>query len=132
VAIQPPSTLKEDGGPKDAFFIDEQMLEEVTGKDAKVSVPYEEEPNAVELGKTYQDSITGFEGVAISFTKFLSASQRVGLQPTKLHEGKPIETQYFDAHQLNEVKSKVTPKVKESAAPGGPGKCATPPACARR
>jgi hypothetical protein len=131
VAIQP-TTLKDDGGPNDAFFIDEQLLEEVTGKAAKVTIPYEEEPDAVELGKTYKDSITDFEGVAISMTKFLSSSQRVALQPSKLHEGKPIDAQYFDAHQLNAVKAKVTPKAKEAAAPGGPGNCAKPPACAKR
>lgn len=133
VAIQPTATLKDDGGPNDGFFIDEQLLEEVTGKEAKVTIPYEEEPDAIELGKTYKDSITDFEGVAISLTKFLASSQRVGLQPTKLHEGKPIDAQYFDVHQINEVKSKTKPKTKEAASgPGGPGICAKPPMCAKR
>lgn len=130
IAVQPPLLKKDDGGPSDAFYIDEQLLEEVPNSRI---VAYEEEPDAVVLGNTYRDSITDFEGVAISLTKFLSSSQRVALQSSKLHEGKLIEPQYFDAHQLNEVKAKKTPKPMDTKKePGGPGDCAKPPACAKR
>lgn len=132
VAIQPPTVKKDDGGPSEGFYIDEQLLEEVPSSKSVLYIPYEEEPDAIVLGNTYKDSISDFEGVAISLTKFLSSSQRVALQPKKLYEGKPIEPQYFDAHQLNEVKSKVKPKEKVSKHTGGPGDCAKPPACPRR
>ena len=130
VAIQPPTLNKDDGGPTAAFYIDEQMLEEVP---QKKEIPYLEEADEVTLGKTYKDSITGLEGVATSVTKFLSASQRVVLQPTKLHEGKPIDAQVFDASQLEEVKAKVTPKPKAAdKTPGGPGDVARPHSVPRR
>lgn len=58
----------------------------------------------IELGAIYRDSITKFEGVAISVTRFLYACERVALQPIKMHEGKPIDAHYFDAHQLELVK----------------------------
>ena len=130
------------GGPSDGFFIDEQLLTEVpigtkvgVGLDqwtVEEPIPYDEEPDAIVLGNTYKDSITDFEGVAISLTKFLSSSQRVALQSSKLHDGKLIPVEYFDAHQLNEVKSKVKPKTMTAKEPGGPGRCASAPSCPKR
>ena len=132
VSLQPPTIKKDDGGPTEGFYIDEQLLEEIPSSKSPLYIPYEEEPDVIVLGNTYKDSITDFEGVAISITKFLSSSQRVSLQPKKLHDGKPVDPQYFDAHQVNEVKAKVKPKVMTAKEPGGPGNCARPPACPRR
>ena len=122
VALQPPG-LK-DGMPYDGFYVDEKLLEEVP--DTKV-IPYTEEPDLVVLGNTYRDSITDFEGVATTLTKFLAASQRVGLQPSKLHEGATIKEHYFDAHQIAEVEPVKIPKTQTAGTPpGGPGNCAPP------
>lgn len=54
----------------------------------------------VKLGETYRDGITGFEGVAVSRTEFLFGCVRVGLEPTELREGKPIDLQWFDEQRL--------------------------------
>jgi hypothetical protein len=129
VAIQPPG-LKADGGPMDGFYIDEQLLQEQPGA---AVISYEEEPDMIVLGDTYKDSISDFEGVAISLSKFFTSSQRVGLQSSKLHEGILTDVQYFDAHQLSPVKKpKKVPNKKVTKDNGGPGDCAKPPACPRR
>jgi hypothetical protein len=49
------------------------------------------------------DSITGFSGIAICRTEYLHGCIRIGVQPTELHEGKPIEAVYFDEQQLTEA-----------------------------
>lgn len=91
----------------------------------------------IELGAIYRDSITKFEGVAVSVTKFLYSCARVSLQPTKLHEGKQIDPGYFDVHQLVLVKpaekSPANPIPTSTVKTGGPGGTeAKPPKCATR
>lgn len=76
---------------------------------------------AIKLGTTVTDSITGFTGVAISRTEFLHGCARVAVQPKGLHEGKPIEAQYFDELQLVENVAMSGDKER-----GGPGNCAVP------
>jgi len=78
----------------------------------------------IELGAIYRDSITKFEGVATSVTHFLYACARVCLQPTKLHEGKPVDAHYFDVHQVELIKRAEKGPAKpmpENAPTGGPG-----------
>lgn len=69
----------------------------------------------VKLGTVVTDSITGFSGVAISRTEYLHGCARVGIQPKQLHEGKPVECQFFDELQLTENVPASTDKEK-----GGP------------
>lgn len=130
INLEPPGT-KGDGELKDTVYFDEKRLEPVS-KPEYPPIPYNEPEDIAELGRTYQDNITEFEGVAISRTKFLFSQERVGLQPTKLHEGKPIEAQYFDAGQLKVTRAKSKAPEKKAAVAGGPGDCAKPPACAKR
>lgn len=102
----------------------------------------------IEIGATYRDSITKFEGVAVSVTFFLYACERVALQPTKLKEGAPGEIGVFDSLQLEFVKSaakspaKPAPKPQlllesadeepKSKRPGGPGDVAKQNVCPTR
>lgn len=77
---------------------------------------------AVKLGSVVTDSITGFSGVAMSRTEFIHGCARVYVQPKALHDGKPVEAQYFDELQL--VENVVEPTDKKK---GGPGDCASRP-----
>lgn len=86
----------------------------------------------VTLGKVYKDTITGFEGVAISQTEFLYACRRVGLQPKEMKDGKPIEPCYFDVYSLIEVSERTIPEAPENAKTGGPGFCPGPPSVEKR
>lgn len=98
----------------------------------------------IEMGATYRDSITGFEGVAVSVTFFLYACERVALQPAKMKDGVPVDLHVFDSHQLKFVKSaekspaKPAPKPAQllleddSPKPGGPGDVAKQNVCPTR
>ncbi len=67
----------------------------------------------VELGSRVKDAMTGFEGVAVSCTKYLYGCVSVGVQPTELTPlGKPEDVVYFDEQRLED---------KSDAPVGGPG-----------
>jgi hypothetical protein len=71
----------------------------------------------VKLGSKVKDSMTGFEGVAVSRTEYLYGCVSVGVQPTGLTEkGKSQELEYFDEQRLSAASTAKT---------GGPG--AVPP-----
>lgn len=67
---------------------------------------------AVRLGDKVTDSITGFTGVATARTLYLYGCVKVCVEPVELHEGKPVECQWFDEQRVD-PHSKVTT--------GGPG-----------
>lgn len=54
----------------------------------------------IELGSLAKDTVTGFEGIVVAQLTWLNGCVRFGLQPQKLHEGKPVEMQYFDSQQI--------------------------------
>lgn len=62
------------------------------------------ERGEVRTGDEARDEITGFRGVVVAVTTWLNGCERVTIQPKKLHEGKPVETQTFDVEQLVVVK----------------------------
>jgi hypothetical protein len=72
----------------------------------------------IKLGKTYQDKISGFEGVAVARTDWLYGCVRITLQPKKLHDGKPVDSSTFDEPQLVEVAEEPIKAPKGSR--GGP------------
>ncbi len=81
----------------------------------------------IKLGARYRDTITELEGVAVGKTEWLNGCARIGIQPTGLHEGKPIDVYWVDFQQAELVnddeKAGIEPeKVMEAAAvrPGGP------------
>ncbi len=54
----------------------------------------------VELGETYTDIVSKFEGMAISRTEYFFRCPTVGLVPAMLKDGKPIEPQWFEESRL--------------------------------
>ncbi len=78
--------------------------------------------NDAKLGDRAKDSISGFEGIVVGVTEWLYGCRRVGLADEKLHEGKAIETQWFDAAQVEVVdRGQVEAQLAEALAPtGGP------------
>jgi len=66
----------------------------------------------VKLGDLVRDKISGFEGIAHSRTEWLYNCVRVGVAPTKLHEGKLVESAVFDEDQLEVIKMQVREPVK--------------------
>lgn len=57
----------------------------------------------MKLGDVVRDKISGFTGVATCRLDYLNGCERWQVTPRVLHEGKPIEPQYFDVEQLELV-----------------------------
>lgn len=75
----------------------------------------------IKLGSKVRDSITGFEGIATSRTEYLYGCVHVGITPTELRDGKPVDSQWFDEQRvqvIEERKPEVSPA--SSATSGGP------------
>ena len=68
----------------------------------------------IQLGKTYKDKVSGFEGIAVHRTEFLYACERVCLQ-TQAKDG-DIKEGVFDAPQL-ELQPRKKSVVVEPPAP---------------
>ena len=63
----------------------------------------------ITLGLSYEDKITGFVGTAMSRVEYFYGSPRVGLQATKLKDGKPLDWVYFDEEALVKENTKESP-----------------------
>lgn len=75
----------------------------------------------IQLGSKVRDNITGFTGIATSRTCYLHGCVHIGITPTELKDGKPIEPQWFDEQRVEIVEEKapvVSPA--SSATSGGP------------
>ena len=53
------------------------------------------------LGKEYTDSITGFKGVAMARTEFLTGCVQVLLQPKALKSGAIQAAEWFDEQRID-------------------------------
>lgn len=76
----------------------------------------------VELGDEVIDPITGYKGVVIAISTWLWGCRRVGVQALGVHDGKPVEDQWFDDNRVTIlVKGKV--RMDDKPAPtGGPAR----------
>lgn len=97
--------------------IDERSyLDNYLNKERRV----QESMNKIGLGDKVRDSITGFEGTVTSITEWINGCRRVGVQSAELHEGKPIDPQWFDEQQVRLVESRYPLSDKEENKKGGP------------
>jgi len=80
----------------------------------------------IELGDKVKDTITDFEGTAISKIIHLNGCIRYEVKPQELKDGKTIESEWIDETQLF-IRSKARPvktdtvKDDKDETPGGPG-----------
>lgn len=72
----------------------------------------------IKLDDKVQDTITGFTGIAICYAHYLSGCKRWLIQPQELHNGRPIEAEWFDAYRIEAVTKKAT----KAGFMGGPQK----------
>jgi len=82
----------------------------------------------VELGDRVKDSITGFEGIAWSWVRFLTGCDRIGILPREMSEkGTLKELEYFDLPRVEVLKKQEVvfaqpeklPAAKPKEGPGG-------------
>lgn len=74
----------------------------------------------INLGDKCRDKVTGFTGICVSRTDHLHGCTRISITPQELHDGKPIDTHWFDEPQV-ELLEKAEYKIpKELVKTGGP------------
>jgi hypothetical protein len=70
------------------------------------------------LGKKAKDKITGFTGIIVAKTEYLTGCTRYSLQSTELANGKPQDWVGFDEDQLELIEEpKVNLNVKRAGGP---------------
>lgn len=77
----------------------------------------------IKLGQMVRDTVTGFEGICITRTDYISGCTRIGLQPKVDKEGKIPEAQHFDEPMCVVVQQAILTKPSRN---GGPGKSIPP------
>jgi len=55
------------------------------------------------VGDMVRERITGFTGIVTAITTWLNGCKRCGVQPVGLHEGKPIEAEWYDLEQVDVI-----------------------------
>lgn len=111
--------IKKDGKPSDAVWLDEQRVEAVDGEKAFTPVTPQEYP--IKLGSKIKDKLTGFSGLAVAKTVWFSGSTTFQIEPTTMHEGKPVEAHCFEAQRVELIEEAAPPVSKNnSATSGGP------------
>jgi len=112
--------LAKDGKLKEIGWYDEQRIEEIS-KDA-FPVQVNAETN-IKLGSKVRDKVTGFTGMAVAKTCWTSGNVTIAIEPTTLHEGKPIDPHSFEWQRVELIEEKAPPISKDnSASSGGPQK----------
>ena len=59
--------------------------------------------DSLKLGDKAKDQISGFSGTIVAITEWLNGCRRITIQPSMLHEGKPVDSSTFDAEQIVKV-----------------------------
>ena len=72
-----------------------------------------------QLGDLVEDRITKLQGIVVARTEWLNKCVRIIVQPTELHDGKPVDTTCFDEEQLTILKVGAYDDRKEKPT-GGP------------
>jgi hypothetical protein len=73
----------------------------------------------IQLGDEVRDKVTGFKGIAVGVTKWLTGCDRYVVQPRGVNkDGKIYENQSFDEGTLEVVKTKAIKEGKHDT--GGP------------
>jgi hypothetical protein len=73
----------------------------------------------IKLGSMVRDTLTGFKGMATARTEWLYGCARIGIEPTELKDGKPIDAQWFDEQRVEVIEEKKPVVSKDSSATSG-------------
>ena len=75
----------------------------------------------IELGDKVMDVITGYEGIAIARTEYLTGCDHIGIQSQAGKDSASIPTdwQWFDVRRIKRVKQAAV-KLQSEDDPGGP------------
>ena len=75
----------------------------------------------VKLGSRVKDTVSGFTGIATGRAEYLYGCVRILIESESLHDGRPVEGEWFDEQRVEVVKEKRAEVNKDnSASSGGP------------
>ena len=83
-------------------------------KENKIATPHDFK---LSLGDKLKDRITGFEGICIYRSQWISNCNTYGLKSEKLKDGLPMDLNQFDEPMLSLVEEKIH---EDSRSTGGP------------
>ena len=67
----------------------------------------------IQLGDEVQDTVTGFKGIAVARTSWITGCNRITIQPKADSKNKIDESQTFDEPLVEVIKAKKMPKEKK-------------------
>ena len=70
-----------------------------------------------ELGSRAKDKITGLQGILVARNQHLHNCNTYGIKPEKLHDGKPMDCQWFDEPQIEIIKEGIFQLKQETGGP---------------
>ena len=73
----------------------------------------------IKLGTKVKDKVSGLTGIATSKIEFLNGCKQYYIQPPVDDKGAPVEGEYVDDQQLENVKDPKPKKIKKSNTGGG-------------
>lgn len=73
---------------------------------------------AIELGATYRDTVTGFEGVATGKVEYLTGCEQAYLEGSR-EGGKDASTAWADVDRIELLEQKPKLEIAQTAAGGG-------------
>jgi len=114
-----------DGKPVAPSWFDEQRVEEITPVDeTKIPVSKPRCGVGIQLGNKVKDSITGFAGVAVAKTIWISGNVTIQIEATALEKSEPIDGHAFEYERIELVEEAKPPMSAKSdpSKPGGPQK----------
>lgn len=71
----------------------------------------------IKLGDKARDQISGFSGTIVAITEWLNGCRRITIQPSALHEGRPVENSTFDAEQIEKIEEGPEPTTERKGGP---------------
>jgi len=75
----------------------------------------------IKLGNEFEDSVTGFKGIAVSRTEYLTGCDRIEIQPRVDEKGEITDSVSFDVGTLKKIGEGII-LTFEKEPPGGPRK----------
>jgi hypothetical protein len=73
-----------------------------------------------ELGQKVKEKVTGYEGIIVTRSEHLYGCMVYAVKSEKLHDGKPIDSQWFDEGSLEVIGKGKTDHVKQGGGPAIP------------
>ena len=113
----------QNGKPLETVDFDAQELK-ITLRNRRSTIASSPAPD-IELGMKVKDPLTGYKGVVIAVAEFLGGPVRMCVQSAAMHEGQPVEADWFYSPRLQLISTKKVKPINHSGKDeelGGPAR----------